>query len=329
MCQRCSLATNDSEQGCAHPSVGVWAPPHPLRAMLPGRATARIGCLRNRTTILILGIAQFVMVLDSTVMNVSITQVVKDLDTTVPKMQGAITLYTLVMAALMLTGAKLGDIWGRRRAFVLGLCVYGLGSLITAISPNVTVLYLGWSIIEGLGAVLVIPAIASLTAVNYQGRERALAYALLGGIAGAAAAAGPLIGGFCTTVLSWRVVFASEVIACIAVLILRNKIKDEPVEAEKRLDKTGTGLSALGLGLVVFGILKISTWGFLTPKAALTIGGTEITPFGFSVVPFLILAGLVILAIFSRWEQRVVRSGHTPLLAPDLLHIPQMQAGLS
>jgi MFS family permease len=278
---------------------------------------------------MILGIAQFVMVLDSTVMNVSITQVVEDLDTTVPKMQGAITLYTLVMAAFMLTGAKLGDIWGRRKAFVLGLCVYGLGSLITAISPNVTVLYLGWSIIEGLGAVLVIPAIAALTAVNYQGRERALAYALLGGIAGAAAAAGPLIGGFCTTVLSWRVVFASEVIACIVVLVLRKKIKDEHVEVEKKLDTTGTILSALGLGLVVFGILKISTWGLFTPKGALTIGGTEITPFGFSVVPFMIVAGAIVLGVFSRWEQRVVRSGHTPLLAPDILHIPQMRAGLS
>src|SRR6202522_520217 len=145
--------------------------------------------MRNRTTILVLGTAQFLMVLDSTVMNVSISQVVKDLNTTVPDVQLAITAYTLVMAAFMLIGAKLGDIWGRRRAFGIGLAVYGAGSLITALSPNVTVLLIGWSGIEGLGAVLVIPAIAALTASNYSGRERAMAYGLLGGIAGAGAAA--------------------------------------------------------------------------------------------------------------------------------------------
>jgi len=285
--------------------------------------------LRNKTTILILGAAQFVMVLDSTVMNVSISQVVKDLDTTVPALQGAITLYTLVMAAFMLTGAKLGDIWGRRKAFIIGLCIYGVGSGTTALAPNITVLTIGWSCIEGLGAALVIPAIASLTAVNYQGRERALAYALLGGIAGAAAAAGPLIGGLCTTYLSWRVVFAAEVVICLLVLLVHKRINDEPVEAEKRLDIGGTVLSALGLGLMVFGILKISSWGLFRPSGALTINGTEITPFGFSVVPFLIVAGLVFLAMFVRWERRVVESGHTPLLAPDLLHIPQLQVGLS
>src|SRR3954447_20045530 len=152
------------------------------------------------------------MVLDSTVMNVSISQVVEDLDTTVPMVQLAITMYTLVMAAFMLIGAKFGDVWGRRRAFSIGLAVYGLGSLITAVSPNVNVLLIGWSGIEGLGAVLVIPAIAALTAANYTGKERALAYAMLGGIAGAGAAAGPLIGGFVTTTMSWRVVFAAEAV---------------------------------------------------------------------------------------------------------------------
>src|SRR5438132_2322171 len=145
------------------------------------------------------------MVLDSSVMNVSISQIVSDLNTTVTGVQSAITMYTLVMAAFMLVGAKLGDILGRDRAFGLGLAVYGTGSLITALSPNITVLLIGWSGIEGLGAVLVIPAIAALTAGNYEGRERALAFALLGGIAGAGAAAGPLIGGFVTTALSWRV----------------------------------------------------------------------------------------------------------------------------
>src|SRR3954463_1175906 len=165
------------------------------------------------------------MGVDSTVMNVSISQVVADLHSTVPEVQLAITAYTLVMAAFMLTGAKLGDIWGRRRAFAIGLAIYGLGSLTTALSPNISVLLIGWSAIEGLGAVLVIPAIAALTASTYEGRERALAFGLLGGIAGAGAAAGPLIGGVVTTALSWRVVFAAESVTVLGILALVPRIK--------------------------------------------------------------------------------------------------------
>ena len=278
---------------------------------------------------MVLGTAQFVMVLDSTVMNVSISQVVADLHTTVPDVQLAITAYTLVMAAFMLTGAKLGDIWGRRKAFSIGLAIYGVGSLTTALSPNVGVLLIGWSGIEGLGAVLVIPAIFALTAVSYSGKERALAYGLLGGIAGAGAAAGPLIGGFVTTALSWRVVFAAETVVVLVLLTVVHRIMEQRSERPPKLDRVGVGLSALGLGLTVFAILKISTWGLFAPTGALTIAGTKITPFGLSAVPFMIFAGLVVLGGFFRWEERVEREGGTPLLRADLLRIPQLRAGLS
>src|SRR5438093_11753270 len=132
---------------------------------------------------IILASAQFVMVLDSSVMNVSISQIVEDLNTTVTGVQSAITMYTLVMAAFMLVGAKLGDILGRDRAFGLGLAVYGLGSLITALSPNLTVLLIGWSGVEGRGAVLVVPASAALPAADYEGKERAFASSTLGAAA--------------------------------------------------------------------------------------------------------------------------------------------------
>src|SRR6266480_3616864 len=174
--------------------------------------------MRKWLPLIILASAQFIMVLDSSVMNVSISQIVADLNTRVTGVQSAITMYTLVMAAFMLVGAKLGDILGRDRAFGLGLAVYGLGSLITALSPNLTVLLLGWSGVEGLGAVLVIPAIAALTAANYEGKARAFAYSMIGGAAGAAIAAGPLIGGYVTTTWSWRYVFVGEVVVVIAVL---------------------------------------------------------------------------------------------------------------
>ena len=274
--------------------------------------------------------AQFVMVLDSSVMNVSISQIVKDLDTTIQGVQLAITAYTLVMAALMLAGAKLGDILGRDRTFAIGLAVYGLGSLTTALSPNLTVLLIGWSLIEGLGAALVLPAIVSLIAANYSGPQRALAFGIVGGVAGAAIAAGPLIGGWFTTELSWRYVFAGETLIVIAILLLRRRLRRAPaVEHPPKLDLVGVALSSLGLGFAVFGILKSSEWGLIEPRGALTIGGQEITPFGFSAVPFLILAGLGFLAAFTIWEERRERKRLDTLLDRSLLKIRQLRAGLS
>ena len=274
--------------------------------------------------------AQFVMVLDSSVMNVSISQIVADLDTTIQGVQLAITAYTLVMASFMLAGAKLGDILGRDRAFAIGLSIYGLGSLTTALSPNLGVLLVGWSLIEGLGAALVLPAIVSLIAVTYEGKERALAFGIVGGVAGAAIAAGPLIGGWVTTELSWRYVFAGETVVVAVILLLRRRLKSSPpAERRPRLDVIGVALSAAGLALAVFGIVKSSEWGLIEPRGAMTIGGTEITPFGFSVVPFFILAGLGFLAAFALWEERLERNGRDTLLDRALLKIETLRAGLT
>lgn len=280
--------------------------------------------------IIVLAAAQFVMVLDTTVMNVAISNVVADLHTTVSGVQLAITLYTLVMAALMLTGGKLGDILGRRRAFTIGLVIYAAGSLTTALSGNLTVLIVGWSGLEGIGAALVIPAIASLTARNYTGTDRAIAYGVIGGIAAAGVAAGPLIGGWVTEELSWRYVFVGEV-AIIAVIVLAVRvIADAPRPAKPpRLDLVGAFLSASGMALAVFAVLRIPQWGFVTPKGAMTIAGTEITPFGFSAVPFLLLAGAVLLTAFVRWCERRERRHEEPLLRTDLFRVPQLRAGLS
>jgi MFS family permease len=280
--------------------------------------------------LVILSAAQFVMVLDSSVMNVSISQIVADLDTTIQGVQLAITAYTLVMAALMLAGAKLGDILGRDRAFALGLAIYGLGSLTTALSPSLAVLLIGWSLVEGLGACLVVPAIVSLVAATYSGKQRALAFGVIGGVAGAAVAVGPLIGGWVTTEFSWRYVFAGEVVIVLLILLVRRRRMGHapPVENPPHLDAIGVVLSALGLGLVVFAILKSSEWGLIDPRGALTIGGTEITPFGFSAVPFLIAAGFGCLAAFVRWEQRRERQGRDVLVDRSLLRIPPLRAGL-
>lgn len=280
--------------------------------------------------IAVLAAAQFIMVLDTTVMNVAISQIVQDLDTTITSVQAAITLYTLVMAAFMLVGSRMGDLWGRRRTLGIGLVVYGTGSLITAISPNMTVLYIGWSFIEGFGAVLVIPALATLIVANYTGAQRAQAYGILAAAMGAGAGLGPLIGGYATTELSWRYVFAAESVVVVLVLLMLPRIGDAARgERRMRLDVVGAALSAIGLGLVVFAILKTSEWGWIQPSGALTIDGTAITPFGFSVVPFMIGAGLFVLGAFFAWERRLVREGRDPLLDPSVLKIPPLQNGLA
>ena len=286
--------------------------------------------MRKWLPMLILSSAQFVMVLDSSVMNVAISQIVEDLDTSIQGVQTAITLYTLVMAAFMLLGAKAGDILGRNRAFAIGLAIYGVGSLTTALSPNLAVLLIGWSGVEGFGAVLVVPAIAALTAASYEGRERALAYALLGGIAAVAIAAGPLIGGWVTTEFTWRYVFAAETVVVIAILLLRGQIAQAPAaEHRPQLDIGGVLLSSAGLALVVIAILQSSTWGFVQPRTPPEIGGTEITPLGFSPVPFIVLCGLGLLWAFGEWEGRRAGRGQDRLLDTALLRIAQLRAGLS
>jgi EmrB/QacA subfamily drug resistance transporter len=280
--------------------------------------------------LMILGAAQFIMVLDSSVMNVSISQIVADLNTTIQGVQGAITAYTLVMAAFMLVGAKLGDMYGRDRIFAIGLAVYGIGSLTTALSPNLTVLLFGWSLVEGLGAVMVIPAIAALIAANYEGKQRALAYGVIGGVAGAAIAAGPLIGGYVTTYFSWRWVFAGETVVVIGVLLFRRRMVPAPAaEHRPKLDVVGAALSAIGLGLVVFAILKASTWGWIAPKNPPTISGHDIAPFGLSPVLFLVAIGLGFLMVFAWWEERREKRGEDTLLDRALLKIEALKAGLS
>lgn len=279
--------------------------------------------------IAILALSQFVMILDSTVMNVSISTVAADLGTTISGMQAAITFYALTMAALMLTGGKLGDIWGRHNAFKIGSIIYGVGSLITALSPNLTTLLFGWSLVEGLGAVLVIPAIAALAAVNYKGKDRVVAFSILGAVTGLAAAVGPIIGGFVTTYLSWRYVFAAETIIMIGVLLVANKIHDEKSTSKSSLDIPSVLLSASGMGMLVFGVLQSKTWGWITPKDAPTIGGQEVAPLGISIVAYLILAGAAVLYWFYTRQKALESSGDNPLLKVSMLSIPVLRSGLS
>ena len=273
--------------------------------------------------LLTLASAQFLMTLDSSVMNVSIATVAKDIGTTVTGIQTAITFYTLVMASLMITGGKLGQILGRKRAFAIGCVIYGCGSLITALAGNLAVLMAGWSVLEGVGAALIMPAIVALVASNFASDQRPRAYGLVASAGAIAVAAGPLIGGLLTTYASWRWVFAGEVVVVLIILALTRRIADTPPEKGARLDVVGTVLSALGLGLVVYGILRSGTWGFVQPKADAP------TWLGLSPVIWLILSGGVVLWVFLWWENHRLARGHAALVDPAMLRNPTLRGGLT
>jgi MFS family permease len=274
--------------------------------------------------LLTLATAQFLMTLDSSVMNVSIATVAEDVGTTVTGIQTAITLYTLVMATLMITGGKIGEILGRKRAFAIGCAVYGVGSLTTALAQNLTWLLIGWSLLEGIGAALIMPAIVALVASNFARPERPKAYGLVAAAGAIAVAAGPLIGGLMTTYASWRWVFAGEVALVTVIVILARRMNDRPADPDAGLDLVGTALSALGLGLIVFGILRGGEWGFVLPKEP-----DEKSWIGLSPVVWLVLTGGLVLRVFLSWEQRRRRSGEPALVDPSLLRVPQLRSGLT
>jgi MFS family permease len=266
---------------------------------------------------------QFLMTLDSSVMNVSIATVAKDVGTTVTGIQGAITAYTLVMAALMITGAKIGAIVGRKRAFAIGCVIYGCGSFTTSIAQSLPVLLFGWSFLEGVGAALIMPAIVALVAGNFPAERRPAAYGLVAAAGAVAVAVGPLIGGFCTTYFSWRWVFAGEVVVVIAILLLTRRIADAPVEERPQLDVVGAVLSALGLGLLVFGVLRSAEWGWIQPKT----GGPSWARLSPTI--WLIIGGLFVIWVFFRWQARRESHGQEPLVRTAMLRNRQLTGGLT
>ncbi|MFF7249722.1 MFS transporter [Embleya sp. NPDC008237] len=266
---------------------------------------------------------QFLMALDSSVMNVSIATVAEDVGTTVTGIQGAITAYTLVMAMLMIPGGKLGGLIGRKRAFMIGCGVYGCGSLTTALAPNLPVLLLGWAFLEGVGAALILPAIVALVAGNFAVERRPSAYGLVAAAGAAAIAVGPLIGGVATTYFSWRWVFAGEVVLVLVILVLAGRITDAPTGARSRMDLVGAVLSAGGLGMFVFGVLRSAEWGWFRPKPDAPAW------LGVSLVVWLMLAGLALIRLFLSWEARMSARGREPLVDPSMLRNRQLTGGLT
>ncbi len=252
--------------------------------------------------------ASFIIALDATFMNVSISQLVIDLNTNVSIVQTIMSFYTLITAAFMLLSAKLQDIVGKKKLFLIGAVLYGIGTLIAAISSSDIILFIGWAVIEGLAGALMLPATVSIVSGTYTGEKRTIALAILGVMGALASALGPLFGGIMTTFLSWRYGFACELIIVVIILLMRNKIPDfEPTEDKSELDITGAIISFIGLILLIIGILS------LTNESNISI--------------VLIILSIIVLVTFGWFEIRRKRNGKVPLLDIELFKDRNLRVG--
>jgi EmrB/QacA subfamily drug resistance transporter len=276
---------------------------------VPASAVPREESSGDQLLAVLLAMAMFVLVVDTSLMNVSISAVVRDLDTTASGVQSAIALEALVSAAFILIGSKIGDLIGRKRAYVLGLLGYAVGALSMTLAQSLVPIIIFWAVVGGLGASLLLPAMQSLIHGNFEGKMQRKAYALVGAAAAIAAAVGPLIGGFITTYLSWRVAFFGEVVIIAIVLAGSRRVHDVPYTGSRGVDVVGAILSAVGMGGVVLGILVWQEGG--------------------DAVGALIAVGAVALGSLVWWLRRRKREGRPALLDIGLFSSKYFRLGVS
>ncbi len=286
--------------------------------------------MKKWTALTTLALAMFIIVIDTTIMNVSISALVVDLDTTVTGVQSAISIYALVMAAFMLIGGKLADIVGQKRIFIIGLIIYSVGTTIASFSTSLTMLIIGWSILEGLGAALMIPNIQTLLRSHYQKEDLAFSYGIISAVAAVGAAVGPIVGGFFTTFVSWRWAFRTELVIAVIVLIMARQLqKDVLGKSRPTFDFVGAILSIFGWSSIVLGILLAQKYGLFLAKEPFILGPFEIAPFGLSITPVLVGIGLLIVILLLGWERRLEERGGDGLFRPSTLTIPGIKSGFA
>ena len=286
---------------------------------------------RRWITLGVLVITVVLVAMDTSVLNVSIPTMLRDLDTTVPSLEWVIAGYSLTFASLLIIGGRLGDIFGHRRLFVIGVSLFGLGSLIAALSPTVGWLILGEAVIEGIGAALMVPSTLALLSSIFHGRERATAFAAWGAAVGAAVAFGPVLGGWLTTNYSWRCAFGINVIiAPLAVLGAMVLMSRSERHARIPIDLPGAALIATGMFGIVFALSQSPTYGWLTPKEALTIGSVDVWPASMpiSVTAFAFVIGVVLLVAFVIVERRKEARDASPLFEISQLRFKTFRYGL-
>jgi EmrB/QacA subfamily drug resistance transporter len=303
--------------------------PQPLPAGEPVPPPQEPTGLRKWASLLVLSLALAIVIIDTTLLNVSLETLIRELHTTIQSLQWVISAYSLTLAALTVTGGRMGDLFGRKRMFMLGAFLFAVGSFLASISHSLPTLILGESLVEGIGAAMMMPATASLLVAKYRGHDRALAFGVWGGVAAAASAVGPVLGGFLTTHYSWRWGFRINVFVVALLLLGSTVLGDEPVVRKRKIDGPGVVLSALGLFAIVFGIIEASSYGWVRAIKPFVVSGRELALGGLSIVPFAILFGLLILAGFLLWERHVERVDGMPIVSSRILRNRRFIAGAS
>ena len=276
--------------------------------------------LRFWGPLIALSIATFIVVLDTTMMTVAVPQIATDLNTTVGGVQSGIALYAMVMASLMLTAGKLADLKGHKRLFIIGLAIFGVGTAVAAVAPNLGVLIFGWSFLEGIAAAFILPLTFTMTFAHYRGTQRAVAFGILGGLQAVGAAVGPILGGLLTTFSTWRLGFGLELIGVVAIIPLLRYLRETEPDRTGTLDWVGSVLSVLMTLSIVIGVLLAPTFGLVFPRRPFLVAGVQINPLGLSPSIWLIFFGLVLVALFFHWQTRRERKNKTPLFTAGLLN---------
>lgn len=280
--------------------------------------------------LVILSLALAIIIIDTTLLNVSLRTIINDLHTDLKSMQWVITIYSLILASFTITGGRLGDFFGRKRMFLVGAVVFAVGSFLASISKHIGMMVTGEAIVEGIGAAMMMPATASLLITNFKGRDRAIAFGVWGGIAAASSAIGPILGGWLTTNYSWRWGFRINIFVVALVLIGSFLIKENHSLRQKaKIDYVGVVLSSLGLLSVVFGFIQASTYGWFKAKEHLIFLHHTFNFGSLSATPVFILLGIIILTVFLFWERAYERKGNTPLLSLNLFQNGPFISGAS
>lgn len=290
-----------------------------------------VGFIRKWGGLMVLSLALAIIIIDTTLLNVSLGVIIRELNTNIQSLQWVITAYALTLAALTITGGRLGDLYGRKKMFMLGAIIFAIGSFTASISHSVGVLLIGESIIEGVGAALMMPATASLLLANFHGKDRAIAFGIWGGVAGAASAIGPILGGWLTSAYSWRWGFRINVVIAALLVVGAVALIRESRDTQERptLDWGGVLLSATGLFALVFGIIESSTYGWWHAKAVFELAGhLYAMPAALSVTPLALAVGVALLGLFVAWESRMQKLHKTPLVNLAIFRNKQFVSGM-
>jgi EmrB/QacA subfamily drug resistance transporter len=283
--------------------------------------------VRKWAPLFVLSLSLMIILIDMTLLNVALATIIRELNTSIQKIQWVITAYSLTIAALMITGGRLGDLFGRKKMFVLGAIIFAVGSYVCSISHNVPMMIVGESIIEGIGAALMMPATMSLLVSTYRGKDRGIAFGIWGGVAGASTAIGPLLGGWITSSYSWRWAFRINIFVAAVLVAGSFMIKEYRDREEKpQLDWIGVLLSSSGLFFLVWGIIESATYGWIMATQPFSLFGLFNFK-GVSVALYSIVLGILILAGFMFWEKRAELKERTPLVSVKLFRNRQFISG--